>query len=677
MASKSNNPTLGGTAAFARGGLFDRATRVEGLWPAWEKVLANAGAAGGDGVSVTRFAEAVHNNLSRLSHDLRNGRYRPRPTRRAYLPKRDGSFRPLDIPSVADRIAQTAVALTLGPLVEAELEDASFAYRPGRSVAQAIARVASLRRQGYRWVVDGDIRRFFEQVPHGPLLQRLDRLAEDPALVDLVALWLEGHGPDDRGLPQGSPLSPLLANLYLDGVDEAIESGGIRLVRYADDFVLLAKSQTSADAGLVRMRDLLAEHGLELHPDKTRVVGFDQGFRFLGGVFVRSMVWKEVDLGDEGGDITPAEGEIVGEDERRASDRREGLEADVPSETAGPRGRWAPGQRVLYAVEPGRRITAAREHFLIRDGDEVVLNLPAVRVDRIEVGPGVGFDETVLDLAGAGAIPLYRVDGHGQTLGRWGDGERDRRSGRQLAQAAAVLEPARRAVFAHAFVSARVANQRAFVKRLNRTRKLPEFEAAAVRLGRVLRKLERPGLDVPGLMGHEGEAAAIYWPVLAATVGPDWGFGGRRARRSNEDPVNILFDCVSSLLLRDVEVAIRRVDLHEGFAFLHTADDGEAGLAYDLAEEFRAPLVEACVLASIAKGGLRLDGFARTFEGWRMGRETWKDLIRVYEAWVNRPIKDPVDGSFHSWRVLIERQAGRLVQAIEGGPPYRGYRMDY
>lgn len=673
MSAKSNSPVLGGTAAFAPGGLFDLATRVSGLWPAWEKVLGNAGAAGGDGVTVHRFAAAAHNNLSRLSHDLRNGRYRPRPSRRAWLPKRDGTMRPLDIPSVVDRVAQTAVSFVLGPLIEAELEDASFAYRPGRSVARAVARVASLRRQGYRWVVDGDIRRYFEMVPHQPLLHRLDALAADAALVDLVALWLEGHGPEDRGLPQGSPLSPLLANLYLDAVDEAIEGGGVRLVRFADDFVLLTKSREGADLALLRMGEILAEHGLELHPEKTRLVGFDQGFRFLGHVFVRSMVWKEVDVGEDTVDRTPRETDLAGDPD--------GTDSPSPALDAGgspvPRGRWAPGQRVLHAVEPGRRIVAEGEHLTIRDGEDLILDLPATRVDRIEVGPGVGFDQAVLDLAAAAEIPLYRVDAHGRTLGRWTDGERDRRSARHLAQAAAVIDEGRRAAFAHAFASARVANQRALVKRLNRSRKLPVLDAAAARIGRVLRKLDRPGLDVAGLMGHEGEAAAIYWPALAATVGPEWAFGGRRARRTNEDPVNILFDCVSSLLLRDVEVAVRRVDLHEGFSFLHTTADGEAGLAFDLAEEFRGPLVEACVLASIAKGGLRPDGFAHTFEGWRMGRSTWTTLIRIYEAWVARPIKDPVDGTSHGWRTLIERQAGRLVQAIENGTVYRGYRMDY
>lgn len=654
--------------------LFDDATRFDTLWAAWEKVAANNGAAGGDGVSVAHFQRDAHNRISRLSHALRSGRYRPGQVRRVMIPKRSGGKRPLHIPPVADRIAQGAVALTLQPLLEPEFEDASFGYRPGRSVAQAVARVAALRRQGYRTVVDGDIVRYFERVPHERLITTLERHVADTRLVDLVGLWLEHHDGSGIGLPQGSPLSPLLANLYLDAVDEAIEGRGVRLVRFADDFVLLCKSETVAVEALARMAALLGEHGLELHPGKTRVVPFDEGFRFLGHVFVRSMVWREVLAEEERatGLVEAAERALATAPAEEGDEDAEAAEADAAPQ----RGRHAPGWRVMHLVEPGRRLDAEREIFVVRDGEATLLRLPATRVDRIEVHPACETSPAALELAAAGEVEVVRVGAGGRTIGRW-SGPAPARAARQLVQAAAVLDPARRGRLAVAIVAARIANQRALVRRLDRTRHDGELDRAAVQLGRTMRKLNRAGLTAAQAMGHEGEAAAIYWPALARCLPDGWGWRGRRARRGNEDPFNILLDCMASLLLRDVATALGRTGLHPGFALLHAADDGEEALVWDLAEEFRGPVAEASVLAGIARGQFRLEMFARQKDGaWYMGREGWPAVVRTYEGWVARPIRDPASGETVLWRTLMARQAERLAEAFETDA-YRPYRMDY
>ncbi len=661
---------------FAPDSLFDRATRHDALWTAWEKVRANNGAAGGDGVTIQRFEPTAHGRLSRLSHDLRNGRYRPGPVRRVLIPKPDGGTRPLDIPPVADRIAQAAVAQVLTSLLDAEFDDASFAYRPGRSVLQAVARVAKHRRAGFRWVVDGDIVRYFERIPHDRLLARLERSVDDAPLVDLIGTWLEHHSHAGRGLPQGSPLSPLLANLYLDDVDDAIAGRGLRLVRFADDFLILCRDEGLAEGAMQRMAALLAEHGLEMHADRSRVTSFDQGVRFLGHLFVKGMVVKEVPLDD-----IPAEAALPA----AAGELPEADSAEAPEDAdaaAPPRGRWAARQRVMYVLQPGRLLTAEGESFVVREAGLALARVAPHRVDRIEVARGVLLDAEALDLAAATDTVLLRTDGWGRALGRWtpaGSG----RARRQLAQAAVSLDPARRLALARRIVGGRILSQRTLLKRLARGRKSEEFTVgvtkAAPRLRRMARAAElNPRLDsAAALMGQEGEAAAIYWPLLATSLGKPVLFGGQRRRRRGEDPMNAVLDLLSGLLARDMEVALERHGLHTGFAVLHSAEDGAEALVHDLMEEFRAPVVEACALALFGRRALEERHFDAWGDTWRLTAEGYSACIRGYEAWVARPVTGQRSGEKMLWRGVMEEQALAYAAHCEDGDAYEPYRMDY
>ena len=278
--------------------LFSQLTVRGGLWLAWQKVRDNAGGAGGDGVSMAAFERSAPARLETLSTVLREGHYRPGPYRHVLIPKKHGGERPLDIPCIGDRVVQTAAAMLLTPMVDPLLEDESFAYRPGKSVGQAVATIVRARRAGYRWTAEGDVAHCFEEIPHAPLLETLFAACGDRAVVDLVGLWLECFAPMGVGIPQGSPISPMLCNLHLDAVDEAISNHGVKLVRFADDFVLMTKSEGEAAAALEKMAGLLRACGLSLNPDKTHIRAFDQSLRFLGHVFTRSMAWKEVEVDD-------------------------------------------------------------------------------------------------------------------------------------------------------------------------------------------------------------------------------------------------------------------------------------------------------------------------------------------------------------------------------------------
>ncbi len=659
--------------------LFAALSRFDALWAAWERVRANNGAAGGDGVSVARFGAGADGRVAKLAEMLRAGRHRPGPSRRVFVPKASGGLRPLDIPCIADRVVYGATARVLTPLLEAEFEDSSFAYRPGRSVAQAVQRVATLRRAGYTHVVDGDIVRYFERVPHDPLLLRLERLAGEPRLIDLVALMLECHAPEGIGLPQGSPLSPLLANLYLDEVDEAIEGRGVRLVRFADDFVLLCKSADAAGGALERMRALLAERGLELHGDKTRIVPFDQGFRFLGHVFVRSMVWREVFADDLPGEdaVVEAERAMAQAALREAQDPQDSLpdaEEDVAPE---PRGRFAAHQRLLYVLEPGRVLDAQGEAFVVTDGEATLLQLPHRRVDRIEVAAACAIATAALDLAAATDTEIVRIDGYGRETGRWsaaGDGERARR---HLAQAMAVVDPQRRSALAQTIAAGRVFNQRTLLQRANAKRRDVELADAIAKLWRIWRMLDRKPMSVQEAMGQEGAAAAIYWPALARLAPEPWVFAGRRTRRVGSDPFNIVCDALSHFLARDARTAALRAGLHPGFGALHGVEDGSDALVYDLIEAFRAPLVEATALALFARKALTADDFVEAGGARRLGREGWNALVRGWETTLARPVREPISGERMTWRGVLQAQACDYARACETGESFRPYRMDF
>ena len=192
-----------------------------------------------------------------------------------------------------DRVVQSSVALLLTPLLDREFEEASYGYRPGRSVKQAVEKVRRMRAEGFIWTVDADIQGYFDNISHEKLVARFLRSVTESPLVELVSLWIETGSGSGRGLPQGSPLSPLLANLYLDDLDEALSSKGLRLVRFADDFVVLSKDRLGAEQALARVEKLLTGFGLTLNREKTRIRSFDNSLRFLGHLFVRSWLMPD------------------------------------------------------------------------------------------------------------------------------------------------------------------------------------------------------------------------------------------------------------------------------------------------------------------------------------------------------------------------------------------------
>ena len=665
--------------------VFDAAASVQGLTAGWERVRANAGSAGGDGQSIDAFANTAGENLAALSRALREGSYRPGPLRLAFIDKSNGQKRKLTIPCVRDRVAQSAVAQILTPLLDAEMEDASFGYRPGRGVAQAVARVEALRRQGYVWTIDADIDDFFDTIPIDGLLARFHQSVSDGPLSDLLALWLEQAAAQGRGIAQGSPLSPLLANLYLDTLDETFSRNNLRIVRYADDFLVLAKDRPAAEAGFARVEKLLGEHGLKLDPGKTRLAAYDDSLRFLGHIFVRG--WAMADPQGEG------EGEGEGLDRTQAALARladadraaaQAVSGAAQEEAAQDSAGYDRGLRVLHVATPGRRLTLRNQSFAVLEasgdtgGEAAGRELAAIhhtRIDRIELGPRADTDLETLRHALACAIPVAFTDGHGRATGHLSP-TLSPHAGRHLAQARCVLDPARRLALARILAAGRLANQRALLRRVNQRRGIAFVARTAAIVGRAMARVERAGA-IDGVMGYEGVGTKAYWKAWGRLLLGGFAFAGR-TRRSGADPVNVALDLASWLLARDLGAIVPSAGLHPGFGVLHATGDYRDACVFDLMEEFRVGLIESLVLTMINGGALRAEMFAPLDDGGvRLGRAGADLIVRRYEERCESLVTHPGSKKRMTWRRLMRGQAAAYGAHAEGGAAYVPYVISY
>ncbi len=276
--------------------LMDKVWSRANLESAFAKVKANRGGAGVDRVTVAMFGAQLETELTRLQEQLCAGSYAPQPVRRVWIPKGDGKMRPLGIPTVRDRVVQTALRNAVEPVFEREFAEHSYGFRPGRGAKDALRRVDSLLKAGYRHVVDADIKAYFDSIPKEPLMARVRERVADGRVLNLLEQYLNQPVMEllktwtpETGTPQGAVISPLLANLYLNPLDHLMARSGVEMVRYADDFVVLCRTQSQAESALEAIRGWMEEAGLTLHPDKTRLVTMETmgSFEFLGYRFER------------------------------------------------------------------------------------------------------------------------------------------------------------------------------------------------------------------------------------------------------------------------------------------------------------------------------------------------------------------------------------------------------
>jgi RNA-directed DNA polymerase len=281
--------------------LMDKVYCLDNLKSAFALVKANKGSPGVDHQTVEMFEARLEENLHRLAELLRSGQYRPQPIKRVWIPKPGTTEkRPLGVPTVRDRVVQAALRTVLEPIFEKDFAAMSYGFRPGCGCKDALRQVNALLTQGFAFVVDADLKSYFDTIPHDLLMARVREKVADNPVLDLVASFLRQQVMDsangwtpETGTPQGAVLSPLLSNIYLDPLDHLMAASGIHMVRYADDFVILCRTQADALGALALVQSWTAQAGLTLHPTKTRIVDATArgGFDFLGYHFERGMRW--------------------------------------------------------------------------------------------------------------------------------------------------------------------------------------------------------------------------------------------------------------------------------------------------------------------------------------------------------------------------------------------------
>lgn len=533
---------------------------------------------------VDRVAQAFDlegGRLRRAAHELAEGRWTPGTTTRVRLRVPGKRDRALSIPSHVDRALQRVVFDRLAPALDLLFETSSFAYRRGFSRATAAARIADAWDRGYRFAVRSDFRRFFDSVDHRVLRERLEAYLGDDALVRALMAWVEAAAPaPGLGLPTGSPLSPLLANVLLDAFDEEVARDGGFLVRYADDFVIFVRTRAEADRLLDEARSAADELRLVLNEDKTTVLDLAEPFDFLGFRFRRAGNWTSTPLGgvrtvdalgwEEAPAVTPASAERV----------------VLPGETEGA----APVPRATGIIGPGvRSLTVTEGRLVCRYGADLPdMSVSLDRLGGVVVLGGTAIDAATLRALAEHELSLVVADDTGRfavALTPEGGLEHPDVA---AAQVDASRDPVRALSIARTLVRAKIEGYAS----------LAAASASAIdNTAAGLRELAGRAFaarDLAALRGVEGAAGALWYARLSPRLGNGLRFDRRVAPRAT-DPVNILLNLGQTAIHRLATLAIRAVGMLPSLGVLHVPRSGHAALASDLQEPFRH-LVDAVVI---------------------------------------------------------------------------------
>jgi CRISP-associated protein Cas1 len=697
---------------------------TENFQQAWAAVAENQGCAGVDGETIAHFAQQSDRYLAQLQQAVLEGRYRPMPLRQLFIPKRTGGWRELGVPPVRDRIVQQALLNVLHPLFEPQFEDCSFAYRIGRSHLLAVEKVAYWRRQGYEWVLDGDIVDYFGQIQHSRLLAEVRERINADWVVRLVEQWITvgvltkaGILLPSRGVPQGAVISPILANVYLDDLDEALAVQHLKLVRFADDFVVLARTEVEIIQAKEQVAELLVGMGLELHPEKTRITHFKQGFRFLGHIFVGEVVVTRSRTEAE-----QIEAESMAEKGRflRASqfplpalvhidlpappvlmqqalvaalkEKQEpippplfvvlgyGVRSPTSVVISSDETTWEADMATLYLVQQGTTVKLAQERFVIQVPQgikqEVNPEIPIREVERILVFGNVQLTTQVISTCLELQIPVIFLTQLGEYKGHlWSSESTDLLI--ETAQFERQKDEGFRLAIARSMVQGKLWNSKQLLLRLNRKKLLPEVAEAIGRLDEYRLAVEIAGNTgtVDQVRGYEGAGAALYFPALGRLVNsPGFSLTGR-SFHPPQDPVNSLLSFGYTLLLNNVFSLLLAEGLNPYLGHLHGAERQKAYLAFDVMEEFRSPIVDSLVMKLVnqkvlkptdftypnAKGGIYLEEPAR------------RVFLKAFEARICEKVSHPDVQEPVSYRRAIQLQVKRYVKALLGNVAYEPF----
>ncbi|CAM2848264.1 CRISPR-associated endonuclease Cas1 [Skermania piniformis] len=610
--------------------LYERVSHPDSLDAAWRHLLARDADRDIPSDAVRRFAQSAPERLTRLSIELAEHQYSPKPLTRIAIPKDDGSERELAVPAVADRVVERSILMAVTPFADRRLGPSSYAYREGIGVIDAITAVAAHRDAGAGWVLRADVADCFDSIPREQALRSLLAMLPDPSLDALIRRMVERPVSTRRGLtattgvPQGTALSPLLANIVLTALDEAITDRGFPMIRYADDFVVPTESLDDAWEAKRVATETLEPMGMQLGADKTEVMSFDEGFHFLGEDF--------------GPRYPPAM------HEHRQSE---------------------PLRRILYVARQGCRIFTRQGRVIVESkSDEELLSVPKNLVSRIVLFGSASVAAGTRSWALENGIDVVFLSRRGNYQGQHLSAANGTRVERLRTQIAVADDPARALGLARAMIDAKVAHQITLLRRLT-SRACAEPVADAIRTMNRSRAMIPDATDRDQLLGLEGAAAAAYFPVLGVLVPAELRFE-TRSRRPPLDVINSALGYGYAVLLAECVAALVAAGLDPNIGVLHEASGKRPGLALDLMEEWRPMIIDQVVSAAARKGTLTpAHGQPVTGEpGVHLTKSGKEILVRGYERRMLQVTSGAIPEFTGTLRRHLYRQAKLLARAM-------------
>lgn len=607
----------------------ERAFSLDALKDAWLQVWANDAQDGVLSPGVERFSADADVGLGLMAEELAAVRYRPGALTEVSLQSGDKA-RILHVPTVRDRIVARSILKEVTPAVDPFLGPASFAYRPGLGVVDAVNAVALLRGEGLGWVLRADIRDCFPTLPVNVALHRFALVVPDDQM--LAVLWAfagrqvrraDGSLARLEGVPQGCPLSPLLANLVLVDIDDALMNEGFPVVRYGDDVVVATCDAADASAAREIAARTAERLGMSLSAEKTVVTSFEDGFTFLGE------------------DFGPRYPPLL-----------DGIRLEEPLE------------RVLYVALQGSRVRISQGRLIVDSKEDVrVLDVAISQVSRIVCFGSVGVSAGTRSWALSSGVDVVFASRQGGYQGTMLSHEHRYRPARLRAQLA-VVGTERALELGRAIVAAKISKQRVILQRFNRRQGHEAAREAVSQLDSLVGMLP-DAASQQEVMGLEGAAAHFYFPCVGAFMPEPMRFSAR-SRRPPTDVPNAALSYLYTILLGECVTALHAAGLDPAIGVLHADDDNRPSLALDLMEEFRPLVVDQVVLECARQGRLRTtDGTRKEGSGIVLTKAGRQAIVDAYERRMLSQTRGALPGFSGTLRRHLYRQAQRLRAAIQ------------
>lgn len=609
--------------------MYARTLNRSALEVAWQEVLSGDREDGLAQRSVVAFAQESVGRLDELAERLARGTYEPADLAAVTISKPGGGERILHVPTVTDRVVERAILNGVTPWVDPHLGHAAYGFRPGLGVVDAVQAVAALRDEGHLWVARADVRDCFPSVDAERAVRLLSALVPDKRLLDLVGVLVGrcAQGPGGRhvipGLPQGSPLSPVLSNLALKPLDDALIHAGFPTVRYADDFVASCRTEACAREALRVATAALEGVGMELGDEKTEVMSYEEGFCFLGEDF--------------GSRYPP-----------RLADHR----VDEPD------------ARVLYVAVQGSRVRVTNGRVVVESGERAeLLSVPQTQVSRVVSFGSVGLSAGAREWALGTETPAVFLSRRGHYQGQLIGPASRKRVARLRAQLGLSQERGLR--LARSCLEGKLVKQATLLKHFVREDNADRVSPLIGQVEALVPMLGESG-SVEELMGVEGAAARSYFEALEALIPDELGFHGRN-RQPPLDVTNAALSYGYAILQSECVSAIVAAGLDPAIGCLHTDSRNQPALALDMMEEFRPTIVDQVVVQLARSKALRAEHGTTTpgKTGVLLSKAGKTVLVDAYERRMLTKVKALPDFA-GSWRRHLYRQAQRLAASIMG-----------